>query len=115
MKDAKTSAQRRLFTQLVSEAHSRINVVVIADIGLILPAESEREVEFLAYFKIVLHKSGKFKLIVVQDGISGSTCELKRRLQSGLTSPTERYRVKHAKVVVQARKRPRSDEVVLRE
>ena len=86
MENSNASAHRCLFTQLISETHTGIEVVVIADVGLIFETHSERQIEFLGDLEVVLNESGKFKLLVVQERIAGSSRELKRRRIHGADS-----------------------------
>src|SRR5262249_27942069 len=98
MKYAKTAANDGRLRKLVGEAHSRIDIVVVADIGLVLETKSERQVEFLADFEIVLNKAGELKLIDVEPGIAKGPCELCRsRGRAVSTSKTG-----DAQVIVQA-------------
>src|SRR5262245_23600466 len=98
MKHTHTAAHHGGFTKLVSKSHAWVEIVVIADVGLVFKPDTEGQIELVAGSEIVLHESGKFRLIHVDSGIAGILCEL--AWSSG-------------QIVGQAREGPRADEVIL--
>ena len=80
VKETEASAQCRCPAELKGQAHSRIEIIMIADIGLILIPDAKRQIEFLGHFPIVLNEACEFKLIDIQSRITRSSRKLQRRV-----------------------------------
>ena len=70
MENTGSAAQGHRLGQLITEAQSWIEIVVIADVGLRFIARAERQCECLRRLPVGLHETSQFKLVEVQNRIA---------------------------------------------
>src|SRR5437867_10660086 len=98
MENTQTAAQRHCLCELIGEAHSRIEIVVSADVGLGFISGAEGQVELLRHFPVVLDKRRRLQLIYVQKRIAARLGELQRRPRQ---------------ILAETRKGKRSEKIIL--